>query len=68
MFRVLPLKAMSYVSIKTLQLDLQQLVWYVGEATEAVVVQCGSNHVRVILLLLTAPRLTTDEVFSSHFI
>lgn len=29
------------------------------------VVQCGSNHVWVILLLLIAPGFGTDEVFSS---
>lgn len=67
MQRGLPLKAMSYVNTKSVWLNLQQLGWYVGEDIEAAVVQCGSNHVWVILLL-TASGLVTDEVFSSYFI
>lgn len=68
MCRALPLKVMSYVSVKTLQLSLQQLVWYVGRVTPAMVVWYGSNRVWVILPLLTAPGLITDDVFFSHFI
>lgn len=37
MCRALPLNVMSCVSIKALQLNLQQLLWYIGENTEVVI-------------------------------
>lgn len=45
---------MSCVNIQTLQLHLQQMLWYVGEATEVVVV--------ALLLVKSSPALLSKEL------